>query len=297
MGKSINLSDKEIDDILATVERSLEQAPQLSKSLKKDDEEAAEEKPEEKPAEEAPAAPAQEAAAEEAPAEAADESSREAAEAADESAEEAEAPAEAEEGEAALESESEDAPLSDEELQQIYGSMPAEELERHYMAIRQHLEQHMGDEAGGEEKAAEAAQAAAPEQAAMKSEEAAKGQSIAKNESSAVVESEEVKALKSEVEKLQKVAETAVKAVELVLQPSRKAVTGIEFIRKNEEMESKSSANEDFSKLSKADIDAKIKQIGPANLSKTERQTVNNFLLTSEGKDKVLDIIKSKGGK
>lgn len=193
-----------------------------------------------------------------------------------------------------------DQPLSDEELQQIYGAMDPEELQRHYMVIRQFLEQHMGQADATPPPAPEAAPPAAP---AMKAEMDKSGAyaapahtKVEKSEKTTTAESTEVKALKAKIEELEKGLTTAVKAVELVLQPTRKSVAGVEFIKKNEELEGKGS-QEDLSKLTKADIDARFRKIGISNFSKSERDSVNAFLLRDEGKDKVLDIIKSKGSK
>lgn len=305
--KAINLSDKELDEILASVEDTLSKVDPLAKSLpsqpnggkpqamKKDDM-PGEKKPEEMDA--APeAAPAADAAP---PADAGQEAA----------APEAEAPAAeapgAGAGEEGLEGEAEQ-PLSDEELAQIYGSMAPEELQRHYMAIRQYLEQSLGgaDQGQAAGMAPEAGGAPAPEAPAMKAEDEGKDdkkdqdkkEGMGKSEKTAApAETDEVKGLKAKIEELEKGIKTAVKAVELVLQPARKSAAGIEFVKKNEDFDGK-GPKEDFSNLSKADIDARIKQIGIANLTKSEREAVNSYLLDDASKGKVLDIIKSKGGK
>jgi hypothetical protein len=279
--KQVDLNDQELDAILASVEASLEKADKLAKNLpsqpnggqpmKKDDEPGAK-----KPGEEdAPPAPP---AGDEPPADGGAPDAG--APPADAGAPDQGAPAPGE-GELAGEAEQ---PLSDEELDQIYGSMQPEELQRHYMAIRAHLEQAMGG-ASPDQGAAPAAPPAAPPAAA-----AAMGKSEAP-----VAENEEFKALKAKNEELEKAITTAVKAVELVLQPARKSAAGLEFVKKNEELEGKGS--EDLGKLSKSDIDGRIRQIGATNMTKSERDTVNNYLLHNEGKERVLDIIKSKGGK
>lgn len=276
MSTGINkLSDQDIDEILATVERTLEQAPNLAKStLRKDGQPEME--PSEPEAGQEPAAPAPEMSAEPA----APAPSPEAAPEAPEAAPGEQGPDEA------LEHEGQDQPLSDEELDQIYGSMPPEELERHYMAMRKFLEQQGGaEEPQAEPPAPEAPQA--PEAPAMPPEEPA-----AKSEK----ESSEVKALKAEIESLKKGMEMTVKAVEKVLQPTRRSVAGIEFIRKNEEMES-GKTEENLDGLTKSEVSSRIKAIGPAALSKSEREQINNYLLNDKGKEKVLDIIKSKGSK
>lgn len=208
-----------------------------------------------------------------------------------------------------------DAPLSDEELDQIYGGMEQDELMRHYAAIRAHLERQMGDQAAAAGAPQQAPADPAMGMAAKAEMEAAggSGSTLAdinaaankpKDEPSGGAGSpagslgkSEVARLEAKIAQLQKAHELQLQAIEIITcQPTRKAITGLDFIRKNEELENGAQGG-DLSNLTKSEIDSRFREMGPAKLDSAERQTVNNYLLNNEGKDKVLGILKSKGGK
>lgn len=283
-------TDQQIDDLLKSVEQELNKAEALSKSApiaKADPQE------EEAPAAEAPAAeaaPAPEAPAAEAPA---PEAAPEAAAAApapegDPAAmppaegAPAEAPAEAAPGEEQMAQEGEQ-PLSDEELHEIYASMPPEELERHYMIIRSLMQD-----------------------AYAKAEKETKNETLAKSESGSEKALEELRkeneGLKKasddsakEVAALKKSLEGLAAAVEkTILKPVRKSVAGIEFVARNAEGEKPETRP-----LTKSELTAKIKEKfdkDMASLSKSDREACNDFLLYNEGKEKVEKIL-GIGGK
>lgn len=265
--QAIKPTDQEIDALLAEIEGTLNKAEMLAKSSKlAKDEDSDSDKPEaeapapaEAPAEEpAPEAPAAEAAPSEEPAP-------------PEAPEAPEAPAA--EGEESLEGEQE-APLSDEELDQIYGAMDPEELERHYMMIRQHLQSAMAkmeeEESKEEEKKEEAKEEPKEEE---KKEDMEKSEKIA--------------ALEQKLADSDKKLELMAKAIDLVVnRPTRKAVTGIEYIQKSEP-ESKKP-------LSESEVKEKVRQFKPSELSKSEREAVNAFLLHGEQKADILKSSKPK---
>lgn len=322
-----SLREEDIDSLLASVERTLDQVPALAKSAGMQSQmHKADPDPSQDPEADAQAAAA-DAGAAQADAGAAQEAAAGGGEMppsdnaeADAGSQDPGAAAAAPDAQIQAEAGSpDDAPLSDEELDQIYGAMDPDELMRHYSAIRAHLERHMGDQAG-----AGADQGAAPDQAppdaamamAAKAEMEASGGSgstIAdinaaankpKDEPSGgagspageLARKSEVSALRAELAELKKAANLQLQAFEIFAQPSRKAITGVEYIKKNEELENP-AGGKDFSSLSKAEIGAHFREIGPAKLSESERSTVNNYLLNNEGRENVLGILKSKEGK
>lgn len=266
-----SFTDKDLDNLIASIEESLDKAEVLvkSKDLSKDEDEDQEAMKEAPPvAEAAPAEKPEEKMPEEGM-----ESQGEAEEA---------APAEAEaatEGDEALESEAEEGPLSDEELEQIYGGMEPEELERHFMMIRQVLQSHYGQ---GEEPQEEA-----PEMPEQKQPEMAPEQMTQKSS-----KSDELVALKKTIEEQSKSIELLGKAFEALTKPQRKAVTEIEYIKKSE-IEEISKSKE----MSKDDLKDLYLKINPGSLSKSERSVINNYFLNGENKREVEHIIQSKGGK
>jgi outer membrane biosynthesis protein TonB len=271
-----SFTDKDLDNLIASIEESLDKAEVLAKSktLKKDDGE------QDEAMEDAP--PAAEAAPQEQSPGMGDQSMEQAP--AQEAPEAPEA-APSEEGEEALKDEGEDAPLSDEELAQIYGHMNPEELERHFMVIRQVLQSHYeqgGEE--GQEQAPEAPEAAAAPQMPEEEQQEMAAQKSAKED--------ELIALKKTIEEQSKSIELLGKAFEALTKPQRKAVTDVEYIRKSEVEENSKSRN-----LSKDEIRDLYGKINPGSLSKGERSMVNNYFLNGENKKEVEQIIQSKGGK
>ena len=282
-------TDKEIDNLLKSVEAELD-AQSLSKS-----EALSKAPPQEDEAEMAPpvaeAAPAPEAQAAEAPAPEmapdaaaapAPEGDPMAAPAPEAEGAPAEAPAEAAPGEEQMAQEGEQ-PLSDEELHEIYASMPPEELERHYMVIRSLMQD-----------------------AYAKAEKETQNETLAKSESGS---EKAVEQLRKENESLKKASEDSAKEVaalkksleglasaveKTILKPVRKSVAGIEFVQRNT-----GSPETESKPLTKAELTVKIKEkfdkeIG--SLSKSDREACNDFLLRDIGKEKVEKIL-GIGGK
>lgn len=278
--------DQEIDSILASVETAMSEVEALAKSetgktdapagtdqkdqvmsghqdangghMKKDDLPPSDDKKPEGDEDEAPEAPAADAGDSEAPA-------------AEGTLSDAPAPKDdapkddASEGEQALEQESPDAPISDEELKEIYGSMPPEELQRHFMVIREIL------------RGAQPAAAPAPAPEMGKSE----GRSA---------ESKKIAELEKKNQELEKSLGRLAMVMETMFKPERKAVTDIAYIRKSE------ADNAEDRQLSKEEIRALANEkCKDRSLSKSDREALNDYLLRGESSDKVMKII--RGGR
>ena len=293
------LTDAEIDQIIVEVEQTLNKAEDLTKSKKEGTLNKAippKEEPEAPaPPQEEPAAPPPEAGSPEAPppedgsAPPEQESAPAASEApAEEPPMDGQAPAG---GEEAL---SEDAPLTDEELEQIYGSMAPEELERHYMVIRQHMQAAYAQQDPGQQPAPEAPapeQAPPPEQPMAMSEKAQNDLNKSEFDS---LKAENVK-MKAETESIKKSLDLMAKALEVGFTPKRKSVEGLEFIKKSE------ADNPDAQPLSKSEIKSQINALYSDNskvssLSKSDRDAIDSYLLDGSGKETVEKIL-NLGGK
>lgn len=248
-------------------------------NMKKDDE-----LPEEAPAEES--APEMEAPADAPPA------PEEAAAPAPEEAPAEEAPAEEPEAEAQPEEEME-APaeeaeeleqLSDEDLQEIYGSMSPEELERHYMICRDALAQkyEMDKEEHDDHEEDEESD-----------EEVEKCGDITKSEPAIDAEKEELKAKLAKAEEGIKSLETQltrfVTAFENSVKSRRRSVEGIEYVAKSEEAPKP---------LSKAETTQILKELTASNkLSAEDRSAINDYYLGNGSEEKIVKIIGKFGGK
>lgn len=280
-------TDQDLDNLIASVEETLEKAEVLAKSapLKKDEDKDKDDQAAAPADESAAAAPAQDAPADAAPA--ADQAAApadaapadaQAAAPADDQAAPADAQA-APEGDQALE-QGEDAPLSDEELAQIYGSMAPDELERHYSIIRQQLQaayaQDQGQQAPAEQQAAAAPAPEAAAQAAPAEME----------------KSEKVSELEKKVAEQAQALEQITKAFEALAKPSRKSITDIQFMAKSEHDNAGSNKP-----MTAEEIKEKARKLNPAALTKSEREMINAFYLRGEGQDEVQKLINSKGGK
>lgn len=269
-------SDSEIDNILNEVEEELNNSLAKSQALSKafPGAEEGSEQPEAAPASPAPAAAASpDMAAPAASPDMAAPASPDMGAPAEDAGAAPEMGQEGQPGEEALE----DGSISDEELQQIYGSMDPQELERHYMILRGLLRNQYAGQEGQEAPA----QAAAPEQSAAPEMD----QSMGKSESDVL--------LKQENEDMKKSLEAALKAIEMMARPSRKAVTEEFQILGKSELDIKgSSAKKDYSNLSKSELtpmlNAKVRE---PNLSKSDRDAINSFILNNHGKEKVLEIL------
>ena len=280
-------SDKEIDALLLSVESALTKAESLAKSEalrkdfpptdKKDNKDAPPAPPADDaaaPAPDAPPAPPMDAAP-----------APDAAPQAEPDGDEGAAPAPAE-GEQGLEQEGADQPLSDEELDQIYGSMDPQELGRHAAAIQKYLQGGAPAAPG----APEAPPAPAPEAPAMKGEKGAQVKPGDSKSMGGMMKSEDIENLKKENEQLKQQFATLSKAVEILAQPKRKAVTMAQVIQKSEAEVVKKPVD-------KAEIKPRLTELTKtSNLTKSERDMINEYCLYGTGEDKMIKLIETKEG-
>lgn len=182
------------------------------------------------------------------------------------------------EGDAALAED--DGELSDDELHQIYASMDPSDLERHYMIIRGMLRDAYAK--------------------MEKSEDGSSDASTKKDEVDMVKKSEyenKISELEKSNEEMKKSLEAAIKAVELISKPERKAVTSeVQVLGKTEsDVSSGKESDIDYSSLSKSEITAELnKKVRDPNLSKSDRDIINGYLLRGEGQKEVIKLLGSK---
>lgn len=262
-----NISEAELDQILKSVDEMVESLAKADPV--KDEDDAPAMSTEQAPAQDA--APAEAPAAEQAPEAPAQEQAPAEAPAAEQAPE-----APAQENVQAEEQQMEE--LSDEELQEIYASMPKEEAERHLMILSQIVQ---GQQAQAPEAPA-AAPAAAPMAPAAKSEKAQKIAELAKAE-------KDNENLKKENEEMKKSLEIATRAIELALRPIRKSaatMADVQIIDKGI-AEKKDLSDKEI----KSELD---KKVSDSSLTKSDRDAINDYFFTGSGKERMLEII---GGK
>jgi len=282
------LTEKDVDEIIASVTKEIDAAEMLAKSdkskeLKKDEPPKPED--EQDPAAAAAAEPpmdassmpgeAQEPAAEgPAPDAAPSDASPEAApEAPPEQA--AQSPDQQLEGEPQGE-------ISDEELMDIYQSMPPEELERHVMIAQQILAQMKGEQQAPE--APMPGEQPQPEQQQPMALSEKGGSNLAKSE-----RDQEIDDLKKQVADLSKSTQLMTQALETAFKPVRKSVAGTEFV-------SRGSDAPEVKQLSKAELTAALnKKSRDGSTSKADREAINNYVLNGIGREAVEKMI--TGGK
>jgi hypothetical protein len=294
-----------LDDLLADLDSAFAEAMKKSEDLSKgfgDDQEAPADQAAAAPAPAAPAAPAADAGAQ-APAAAGAEdqaSVQEAPEAGEGMAEGAEGqegqeqPGQ-EQQEPGQEGQdpAQDQNLSDEELQQVYSSMAPEELERHYMVIRGLLQQQYS-------KAEKAPEANGGQiKAGIAKEEMDKcgemsSPAMKKSETNGLAK--EVADLKKSNDELKAGLDKALQAVKILAQPVRKAITSeIQYISKSEAPAAQAAAQPNFAEMSDEALKASLNDVcRSGTLNKSERDLVNNYILNYAGKDKVIEILRSK---
>ena len=197
-------------------------------------------------------------------------------------------------------------PVDPQALMEEYAKLPPEELKVHYMACKAALSQVMGadpDAASAGAPPASAPPPAAPPpgpaagspaplaQAEVSASPGNGGESVPvkKNEDAPLAKSEREKSLEAEIEALGSQLEKLVKAVGTTLgQPVRKAITGVD---RGPRGEAAAPAQE----LSKADIDAKLKEvIASKKLSKSESERVIAYSMGHVGFDQIKDLIEKK---
>jgi hypothetical protein len=266
----VTWTDQDVDNLLASVEETIVKAEALAKASPADpapeDDKDAPPAVDAKPADDAP--PAADAAAAAPPA---DPSAPPAPDA-------AAAPAEGDQA-LAQEGGGEDQPLSDEELAQIYGSMPPDELERHYSVIRQALQASYGQDQGAPASPETAAPAPPPAPAPAPGMEKSE-QKIAE--------------LQKQVADLAAANEQVIKAFEVLAKPARKSITDIQVIEKSD-----FARQDDRNRpLSTEEIKERAGRLcrNPGSLQKHERDMINRFFIQGEGAQEVEKLIHSKGG-
>jgi hypothetical protein len=301
-----------LDDLLADLDSAFAEAMKKSEDLSKgfgDDQEAPADQAAAAPAPAAPAAPAPAAdAGAQAPAAAGAEdqsSAQEAPEAGEGMADESEGQEQQEPGQEQQEPGQEgqdpaqDQNLSDEELQQVYSSMAPEELERHYMVIRGLLQQQYSkaekapEANGGQIKAGMAKEEKGSKEEMDKCGEMS-SPAMKKSETNGLAK--EVADLKKSNDELKAGLDKALQAVKILAQPVRKAITSeIQYISKSEAPVAQAAAQPNFAEMSDEALKASLNDVCRSGaLNKSERDLVNNYILNYAGKDKVIEILRSK---
>lgn len=171
-----------------------------------------------------------------------------------------------------------DQPLSDDELREVYSAMPIDELEKHFMIIREILQSKGGE--GSEE------QAPAPEAPAMKSEN--QNSNLSKSQ-----KDKEIALLKAQLNEQTKTLALLTKAFATLAKPERKAITQIAelgYIAKSEASDmQKSLTHEEMSQM--------YKKLGPSSFSKSENTVIMGYFLKGINKNEAEKILLTKGGK
>jgi hypothetical protein len=251
-------TEADIDNLIASVEETLAKSVKLSKDEDQQDSPVDESQEQQAPAPEAQAPEAMQGQDDQAP------------------------QAEGQSPEQPLEQEEQGTELSDEELQEIYASMPPEEIQRH-LAIIQSI---AGGQAGQEQQEGQSPeQAPAPEAQAPEAEQAPQDpaqEEMGKSEGRMDV-------ILSKMEEQQKTIELMSKALEAMAKPVRKSVANIsdvEYIAKSENTQSRP--------LTKSEIGQEYSKLGAGSFTKSERETINNFYLHGTNQNEVENILKSK---
>jgi hypothetical protein len=304
---AFDITDEKLDQILAEVGQVAEDLAK-SQSLKKGMDDG--DKPQADAKDDAMAAPAPTAAAAPEPPPAAPE------------APPSDAPAEmppgegeamdAEPTEQALEGEQGgEGELSDDELNEIYGGMPPEELERHFMVMRQYLQQHYAKaEMSGKSQPAikrppQGTEVLKDEQGCTQpaikrppqGTEVLKSEDGMANDASTDLKSEIEKlkkdnaAIKAQYEGLEKANENLVAAIESRMKPSRRAVTDLETVRKSE-ADAAATQNKKLSADEKKDKLRTLVKSEQHRLTRAQREAINNFFVYNADEDAVDEILK-----
>jgi hypothetical protein len=184
--------------------------------------------------------------------------------------------------------------MSDEELHEIYGSMPHEELERHFMAIRSLLQdayaQQDGSQAAGEAAPAPADPSQDPSQAPPAMMGKDEKDASKKDESMDKAEKVKLEALEKSNSEMKHQIELLSKAVEAGFRPQRKSIEGIDYIRKGEGDAGTPA------ELSKSEITEKLGKVEYGKLSKNDREAINTYMLYDDKSAKA-HVEKILGGK
>ena len=165
--------------------------------------------------------------------------------------------------------------ISDEELQQIYSSMDPSDLERHYMIIRSMLR----DAYAKMEKKEESAESTNGEGQLEKSEY-----------------QEKISALEKSNKEMEKSLTAAIEAMSILTKPERKAVTSeVQVLGKSEnDTAATKEGTVNYNELSKSELVGELNEkVRDPKLSKSDRDTINAFLLRDEGKEQVIKLLGS----
>lgn len=151
-----------------------------------------------------------------------------------------------------------------ETIDDLYASMTKSEREAHYTAVKKSLFGEVEE------------------------------QSMEKSEKVEAKEDKEVEMLKSENEELKKNYEQLNELVNQLFNtkkaPAQKAVTNINYIAKSEETQVEEK--EDFSKMSKSEVTAKLKAIDYSELKKSDREAINNYYLDNGSVESIKHLIR-----
>lgn len=164
------------------------------------------------------------------------------------------------------------------EMNELYASMSKSEKEAHYKAIKTVL-------FDGSEESEEGTKIAKSEDQEQNEENSEDNSVLAKNE---LLEKENEE-LKKSVSKLVTILTDKVKSGSA---PKQKAITGIEYMKKSEEEVEVTENETDISKLSKAEITARLNEKARSEkLEKSDRERINAFVFNEIGIDKIKDLL------
>lgn len=161
--------------------------------------------------------------------------------------------------------ETEEVEDSYETIEELYNSMDKSEKEAHYAACKKSLFSEV-EEQESEEPAAQVEQ------------------EMSKSESDKLKEeNESLKKSYNELNELVNKMFSAKKA------PAQKAIISTDYIAKSEEVEGKDGV--DITKMSKNEITEKLKAVDQSNLTKSDRNAINDFYLKNASVDKIKHLI------
>jgi hypothetical protein len=173
-----------------------------------------------------------------------------------------------------------DQPLSDDELREIYSSMPLDELEKHFMIIREILQSKEGGNVREQPVDSEAS--------TMKSER--KNSNLSKAQKD---KDKEIALLKTQLNEQTKTLALLTKAFATLAKPERKAITQIAELG----YIAKSAASGMQKSLTHEEMSKMYKELGPSSFSKSENAIIMSYFLRGVNKKEAEEILLTKGGK
>jgi hypothetical protein len=283
----INITDADLDSIIASIESTIADMTSGNNAIKKaeEDDDMDEKQKEEALAEEMEQAMQNKGQEMQAPEQKEEALAEEMEQAMQNKGQEMQAPKQEEKPQDNSMEENLDQPLSDDELREVYSAMPIDELEKHFMIIREIL-QSKGGEGSEEQAPAPEAPAPAPEAPAMKSEN--QNSNLSKSQ-----KDKEIALLKAQLNEQTKTLALLTKAFATLAKPERKAITQIAelgYIAKSEASDmQKSLTHEEMSQM--------YKKLGPSSFSKSENTVIMGYFLKGINKNEAEKILLTKGGK